>query len=696
MCQNRRRSRALSLLLLLLAGTLTLASSHSPARAWDDSDRAFVVGGSSGEDVGRNIVLDSAGNVYVSMYASTTTTAPIFSIADSGEIPCAITQCANRQLILVKLNPAGRVVWAKTFQSNSSSHIVSAEGLAVDASANVYFAGYFKSDLVFNSTTISAVSAQDGFVVKLDPNGGTIWTKQISDSGGALVIEEIATDASGNLAVAGSADGDVTVGALTIPQGGMSGTDGFLIRFDPNGNPQWGVRIGGTGTDIALDTSLASSGHVYVAGFVQNSASISATYTPSGGPQGSATDVGSSIGNSDFFVAKFSASGVIDTNGWPIRFGGTNSDQDIMLTTSDDTVAVAAAPRGGVTISATNFPAGTMTDRDVMVAAFSPSGTLRWGSRLVEPSEDDDYARDVALASNGDVITTGRFGSGQNQKWFVARHSGATGARTWVKYLGTGTGSNDIGQSLALDAEGFVYTTGRFDGGRVDPDNSLPVVTSRGGSDVLVVRLTPDGALAPHPRVPTPAVASPTTPVWRASLDPNGGTCRDGGTERSKSWTSVFVGHRYLPNATECTRIGYVFTGWASVDDPSTAVDLPRLVDPSDSQRRQFLATNADLLAMWTPRATSPGPITDLTVFANFLCGPCTNAWLLFTMPTDATGYAVAVNDSPVRCTQAGTFFDLSLCEITGLTTGPVIFAVTPRNGDVTGPVTTTAISLRD
>ena len=693
MCQNRRRGRVVSLVLVLLAGTLSLASGHSPARAWDDPDRAYIRGGSSGNDVGRNIVLDSAGNVYVSMYASTTTTAPIFSIADSDEIPCAIAQCANRQLILVKLNPAGRVAWIRAFQSNASSDIVSAEALAVDASANVYFAGYFKSDLVFNSTTISAVSAQDGFVVKLDPNGGTIWTKQIADSGDALVIEEIDTDASGNLVVAGSANGNVTVGALTVPQGAPTNTDGFLIRFDPNGNPQWGVRIGGTGTDIALDTSLASSGHVYVAGFVQNSASISATYTPSGGPQGSATDVGSSIGDSDFFVAKFSASGVVDTNGWPIRFGGTNSDQDIVLATSDDTVAVAAAPRGTVTISAVNFPAVSTTNRDVLVAAFSPSGTLRWGSRLVEPSDGDDYTRGVALASNGDVITTGRFGPSQNQKWFVARHSGATGALTWVKYLGTEAGVSDIGQSLALDADGFVYTTGRFDGGRVDPDNSLPVVTSRGSSDVLVVRLTPDGGLAPHPRAPTPAVASPTTPVWRVSLDPNGGTCRDGGSMRKEPWTSVFVGHRYLPNATDCTRSGYVFTGWTSTDETTAAVSLPRLVDPGDGERRQFLATNADLVALWTPAL---GTIDDLTVFANFLCGPCTNAWLLFTMPTDATRYTVSVNDSSTACTQSGTFFDLSLCEITGLTPGPVTFTITSRNDEGDGSAATIQVILRD
>jgi uncharacterized repeat protein (TIGR02543 family) len=151
------------------------------------------------------------------------------------------------------------------------------------------------------------------------------------------------------------------------------------------------------------------------------------------------------------------------------------------------------------------------------------------------------------------------------------------------------------------------------------------------------------------------------------------------------------VGYRYLPSTVDCTRDGYVFAGWASTDDPTTLVDLPHLTDPSDGERRMFLAANADLVAIWTP---VPDEITDLTVFANFLCGLCTSAWLLFTLPTDANVYTVSVNDSPIDCTQSGSLFDLSLCELTDLTPGPVTFAVTPQHGETNGPVTTASLTL--
>ncbi len=186
---------------------------------------------------------------------------------------------------------------------------------------------------------------------------------------------------------------------------------------------------------------------------------------------------------------------------------------------------------------------------------------------------------------------------------------------------------------------------------------------------------------------PTSAI----TPVFRATIDPNGGICLDANSKRDTPWTSVFVGYRYLPSTVDCTRDGYVFAGWASTDDPTTLVDLPHLTDPSDGERRMFLAANADLVALWTP---VPDELTDLTVFANFLCGPCTSAWLLFTLPTDANVYTVSVNDSPIDCTQSGSLFDLSLCELTDLTPGPVTFAVTPQHGETNGPVTTASLTL--
>lgn len=180
-------------------------------------------------------------------------------------------------------------------------------------------------------------------------------------------------------------------------------------------------------------------------------------------------------------------------------------------------------------------------------------------------------------------------------------------------------------------------------------------------------------------------VTPPVTPLWRITLDTNGGTC-------TRPTTSVFIGYGYLPGSSDCSRPGFTFGGWANSTTPTVVRSFPLLTDPSDGQRRYFVAESVDLIASWNEL---PDPITDLTVFANFLCGPCTTAWLLFTTPPDATDVEVTVNASPVTCAQKGTFFDLALCEITGLAPGSTTFAVTPLNGTTPGAESTAAVTMR-
>jgi hypothetical protein len=178
------------------------------------------------------------------------------------------------------------------------------------------------------------------------------------------------------------------------------------------------------------------------------------------------------------------------------------------------------------------------------------------------------------------------------------------------------------------------------------------------------------------------------------SVDAAGGSCIDG-SERTSVWRVTFTGFRRLPGPDQCTKPGFQFLGWAAAIESKVVLDLDLVTDRGTGVQSFLLDRRIDVIAVWQATA-SLDPVSDLTVFANFLCGPCTNAWLLFTMPADATGYTVSVNDSSTACTQSGTFFDLSLCEITGLTPGPVIFSVTPRNDEADGSAATIQVILRD
>ena len=179
---------------------------------------------------------------------------------------------------------------------------------------------------------------------------------------------------------------------------------------------------------------------------------------------------------------------------------------------------------------------------------------------------------------------------------------------------------------------------------------------------------------------PIAAVPAPIVPFWRVTLDPNEGSCRDGST-RTDAWSSGFVGYRYLPAASDCTRSGHTFTGWANTTTPTTVRSLPLLVDPSDGVQRFFVAENLDLIAVWTPIPT-PEAITRLEVFANFLCRRCTTAWLIHT-PTTAP-VSITLDSKPTSCARSATVFNLAICELTNLTPETHTITATPTSGTPT------------
>jgi hypothetical protein len=251
-------------------------------------------------------------------------------------------------------------------------------------------------------------------------------------------------------------------------------------------------------------------------------------------------------------------------------------------------------------------------------------------------------------------------------------------------YVLTGVNITLFGQAFAANTADVLsgVPAGNADQGLAVSANGSTLVS--GGASTTQLAWTPDPS-------PSPPLTPTIIPVWRLTLDPNGGTCTDG-TARTETWTTAFVGYRYLPGASDCTRPGHTFTGWANTTTPTIPLDLPLLDDPSDGTRRYFIASNTNLIAIWTK---NPEPITNLTVFANFFCGPCTTIWLIHPTTPANTTVDITIDNKSATCTIKADAFGLAFCQITPLTLGNHTITLTPRNGTVTGPPTNTSITLR-
>jgi hypothetical protein len=171
-----------------------------------------------------------------------------------------------------------------TKQLGSAGHRTYSHSTATDASGNVYVAGYTTGGLDGNTQ----IGFWDTFLTKYDASGNKLYTRQLGVAVGSTGGRSTATDASGNVYLAGGTQGGLDGNTLT---GG--GTDAFLTKYDASGNKlytrQWGV----AGADTAgFSAATDASGNVYVAGWTD------------GGLDGNTL-----IGLSDVFLIKYDANG---------------------------------------------------------------------------------------------------------------------------------------------------------------------------------------------------------------------------------------------------------------------------------------------------------------------------------------------------------------------------------------------------
>jgi hypothetical protein len=166
---------------------------------------------------GKGVAVDGEGNVFVA--------ADLFGSVD---IPNAtLTSAGSSDVLLLKLNPSGEVLWAKRF-GDANEQTVS--GIALDDSGNILMTGAFKGILDFGGEPLESAGADDIFVVKLDVSGNHRWSRRFGGAG-AQTATAVAADRSEYPVVAGDLFGDATFGAEPLTSAGSD--DVFVLKLSP-------------------------------------------------------------------------------------------------------------------------------------------------------------------------------------------------------------------------------------------------------------------------------------------------------------------------------------------------------------------------------------------------------------------------------------------------------------------------------
>src|SRR5262245_28165549 len=130
--------------------------------------------------------------------------------------------------------------WAHQFGTATQD---SGSGVSVDSAGNAYVTGTLDNDAYLN---------------KYDASGNLTWSRIIS-SPAYEGSHSVTVDSLGNSYAAGE-----TRGNLYGPSAGQE--DAFVIKYDPLGNTVWSRQFGTAGHDYSLDIAVDQLGNSYING----------------------------------------------------------------------------------------------------------------------------------------------------------------------------------------------------------------------------------------------------------------------------------------------------------------------------------------------------------------------------------------------------------------------------------------------
>ncbi|MGB7054012.1 MAG: SBBP repeat-containing protein [bacterium] len=405
-----------------------------PAQEWV----ARYDGPGNGWDGGNALVVDGAGNVYV-----TGSSDGVGSLYDYATIKYSSTGVEQWVARYNGPGNGGDEPWA----------------IAIDHSGNVYVTGYSEG----------SGTGSDYATIKYDSSGVEQWIARyngpgnIGDKAGAIVVDD-----SGNVYVTG-----YSVGAGT-------GSDYATIKYNSSGVEQWVARYNSPDSshDSSKGIAIDNSGNIFVGGTSRRSKTdddyVVVKYNTLGVEQwvtqyngtGNYRDgaralvidsesnvyvTGYSVGlgsDDDYATVKYNSSGVEQ---WVARYDGPISGLDYAR-------AIAVDSSGNVYVA--GFSEGSGTEFDYAVAKYDSLGVEQWVARYDGPGNSYDEARKMVIDNAGNSYVTGYSIDSYTHEDYATVKYNASGVEQWVVRYNGPIDRCDDASAIAVDNAGYIYVTG--------------------------------------------------------------------------------------------------------------------------------------------------------------------------------------------------------------------------------------------
>lgn len=228
--------------------------------------------------------IDASGNVYMCGNYRHTVNFGSFELTSLGDADGFI----------VKMSPAGEVLWATSFGSNLEYSDETGSTMSLDDAGNCYVAGTFAGNCLFDGGEILTENIKNVFVAAYDNNGEFLWANAIRGGPSAKFSPiNLSIAAEENILITGIFMGIDTVDSFILqPYFSKDSADAFIASFNPLGEANWAINVGGEHHDAGFGIALNGTAFAFATGNYKDEAQF--------GP-----NTVLSNGLSDIWVAKF-------------------------------------------------------------------------------------------------------------------------------------------------------------------------------------------------------------------------------------------------------------------------------------------------------------------------------------------------------------------------------------------------------
>ena len=327
----------------------------------------------------------------------------------------------------VQYSSAGTLMWPANWAGAAGHDRPLA--IAVDASNNVYVTGQSDRDA-------SALVNYDISTVKYNSTGAQQWQRYwAGTAANDDVPTAITTDASGNIFICGTTDVDAT---------SATNNDWVILKYDGSGTLGWQKTVSGSrnNDDAANSVVTDGSGNVYVAGSINNNTT-----------------------QKDAGAVKYDSNGNLVFNKPYNGLGDFNDNSFAMVQDA-----------GGYTYAA-GYTYNEQNNRDIFITKIDVAGNTVISKTFQGTKGDDDELNSLVYDSNGYLYACGYTKvSGQKSDFITIKYTFNLDT-VWTRTYNYSANQSDKAVSLAVDASGNVYVTGRSDSDANDTLDNRDIVT---------------------------------------------------------------------------------------------------------------------------------------------------------------------------------------------------------------------------